>query len=183
MSIYGLFLPKVALSSDEDFCLQQNKDSVFAWLRSLTSWMTALQTIKIARERPANRIFLYHELMPDYSEYEFYWSWAYGRLDVVVEAHSNQFIWPQKDKSVTVNEYRFHRGEFSGCSPSFVVWLTSQVDEAIKSFYPGIKQRGKISLCDSPLHTHATSSTCRQISDKWICRDCSNLLEKMSQKP
>lgn len=165
-SIYQLFSQVEGFSDDETWFLRREKDEVFEWLRRLSHLASVMQTMRLLKENPQADV-LKLAFDPDYEEFYFYWNWSYGCLDVNV----NIGVW---NLHPPLNEYRVFR-RADRYSNGFAIYATSQVENAIRLFFPCIRQKNKMMNCDrcySLVYANQPPSICRQKDDEWLCKNC-----------
>ena len=165
-SIYQLFSQEEGFSDDEAWFLRREKDEVFEWLRRFSHLASVLQTARHLKENPQAGV---SELAfdPSYKEFYFYWNSSYGCLDVNVDIG----VWYLHPR---LNEYRVFR-RADRYSNGFAIYVASQVENAIRLFFPGIKQKNKVTNCHrcySPVYANLPPSVCTQKDDEWLCRNC-----------
>jgi hypothetical protein len=162
-TVCDLFAYKCNLSKSEDFWLRQNRDLVFDWLIRLTYWLGVRHTLSVvAQEGKIEAQIL--KLRPNYDNYSFYWS----GLTVYIDDKASILMPSEFD----IMEYRMQFEAHLDCGFDFRVYLASQIDSAIKIFFPGIQQCNKVVYCSSAHHFGASPVGCRQIKGQWLCPEC-----------
>lgn len=167
--------------------LKEEAKNLRSWLTDVVFWYGVLQgRAEQADASATNRAFTLYNIDRTFGKMEFYWTIAYGCIDVNLSDNHDVYLAGLDIHGRKVNEYRlFRRGDHFRYGEEFVVKLGTATEEMVQRFLPDIRQRNSIRFCDSPVHLINTwdkrlpvtsfdrrFGICHPIGDKWLCEDC-----------
>ena len=134
------------LTKEEASFVDRELEAALDWLRHVVHWLATFQTLLVWKEEGPERVSA-AELWPRYDEFHYRWFIYYGRVYVSVNAddwkrfiHFHPRDW-QRHRAVDRN--------WTSYDQEFLAHYAEALDEMIRDFLPGIKQKiaCKYALC------------------------------------
>lgn len=188
MTMTGMPRP---LTEEEAYFLNEEFASALDWLGQVVHWTAILQAMTLAQNRSLDGLRVY-QMWPKYDRFSYQWYTFYGRVYIGLQADDRDYF-----ADFNPSDWRRHRAvdqKWSHYDQEFLAHYATALDELIRDFLPGIKQKNSLQVCAMPAHGYEYDrqivlqprlNICERIGSKWICEDCLKIygLDEMAMPP